>query len=84
VKPASVSATEAPCLVKTQPPFFRSPGSSRKYVFQPQYDTSIPEDQRFAKASPSGKFEIMVDNPAVHDQFKVGQAYYFDATPVPA
>jgi hypothetical protein len=26
---------------------------SKKYIFRPEYDTSIPEDQRFAKASPS-------------------------------
>lgn len=55
---------------------------TRKFTFTPQYDTSIPEDQRFAKASPSGKFEIYVDNPAV--DWQVGQFYYFDASPVPA
>ena len=54
----------------------------RKYKFAPQYDTSIPEDQRFAKASPSGEFTIYVDNPEVHKEWKVGQYYYFDATPV--
>ena len=57
---------------------------SKKYIFSPQYDTSIPEDARFAKASPSGRFEIMVDNPAAQAQFEVGKAYYFDAVPVPA
>jgi hypothetical protein len=57
---------------------------SKRFVFTPQYDTSIPEGARFAKASPSGKFEIMVDNPAAQAQFKVGQFYYFDGTPVPA
>lgn len=58
-------------------------GGGAKYVFTPQYDTSIPEDERFAKASPSGKFEIYIDNPAAQAQFKVGGYYYFDATPVP-
>jgi hypothetical protein len=54
----------------------------KKYIFRPEYDTSIPEDQRFAKASPSGEFTITVDNPAVDAQFKVGEFYYFDVTPV--
>ena len=57
---------------------------SQKFIFSPQYDTSIPEDQRFQKASPSGRFEITVDNPAAQAFFKIGQCYYFDATPVPA
>lgn len=55
----------------------------KKYIFRPEYDTTIPEDQRFAKASPSGEFTITVDNPAVDEQFIVGNYYYFDVTPVP-
>ena len=51
------------------------------YEFTPQYDTSIPEDQRFAKYSPSGLFTMFVDNPAV--SFALGQAYYVDFSPVP-
>ncbi|MGH7132697.1 MAG: hypothetical protein ACREJO_12195 [Phycisphaerales bacterium] len=61
------------------------PNGGKNYTFRPQYDTSIPEDQRFAKASPSGEFKIFVDNPTAQAQFKVGEFYYFDATPcVPA
>jgi hypothetical protein len=55
----------------------------KKFIFSPQYDTSIPEDARFAKASPSGRFEIQVDNPAAVEQFTLGQAYYVDFTPAP-
>src|SRR5438477_214920 len=29
---------------------------TQEFTFKPNYDTSIPEDQRFAKASPSGEF----------------------------
>lgn len=54
--------------------------SGRKFVFEPRYDESIPEDQRFAKSSPSGKFEIYVDNPSVN--FAAGAPYYIDITPV--
>ena len=53
----------------------------RKLVFRPQYDPTIAEDQRFAKASPSGEFTIWVDNPAAAEFFKVGEFYYFDAFP---
>jgi hypothetical protein len=54
---------------------------SRTLVFRPQYDTTIPEDQRFSKATPSGEFKMQVDNPAALEQLKLGQAYYFDITP---
>jgi hypothetical protein len=60
------------------------PWGSKRFVFRPEYDTSIPEDQRFAKSSPTGEFTILVDNPAAQEKFKVGEYYYFDATPVTA
>ena len=59
------------------------PSGGQRFKFVPNYDTSIPEDQRFAKASPSGEFTIYVDNPSAQEQFKVGEFYYFDAIPVP-
>lgn len=55
--------------------------TSVKYTFAPQYDQEIPEDQRFAKASPSGEMWIQVDNPAA--SFELGEYYYLDFTPVP-
>lgn len=58
--------------------------TSRTLKFSPQYDTSIPDDARFAKASPNGSFVIQVDNPSALAYFKIGQAYYFDATECPA
>lgn len=55
---------------------------TRKFVFTAVYDPAIPDDQRFAKSSPSGTFEIVVTNPAVN--WQAGESYYFDVTPVPA
>lgn len=46
----------------------------------PQYDQSIPEDQRFAKATPSGEFWMQVDNPAAAEALELGAAYYVDLT----
>ena len=54
----------------------------KTYHFQPQYDNTIHEDVRFAKASPSGQFKILIDNEAAQAQFEVGKFYYFDASPV--
>jgi uncharacterized DUF497 family protein len=54
---------------------------SKRFVFKPQYDTSIEEDRRFAKASPDGRFEIVVDNPSAAEQFNLGAFYYVDFTP---
>lgn len=55
--------------------------TAKNLKFSCTYDTSIPEDQRFQKATPSGSFEMLVDNPAALDQFNLGDFYYVDFTP---
>lgn len=57
--------------------------TSKRLKFMAQYDSTIPEDQRFQKATPTGEFSMSVDNPAALDQFELGKAYYFDITPAP-
>lgn len=52
--------------------------ANRVYEFQAMYDPNLPEDQRYAKATPTGKLEITVDNPAV--AFTPGKSYYLDFT----
>ena len=54
----------------------------RTYRFTPQYDPTVPEDQRYAQATPIGELRIQVDNPNV--SFEPGKAYYLDFTPVDA
>lgn len=55
-------------------------GTSAKTIkFSPMYDTSIPEDQRYSTATPSGELSMYVDNPAV--SFELGKQYYLDFTP---
>lgn len=46
--------------------------------FEAQYDSSIPEDQRFQTATPSGFCELQIDNPAAIEQFELGEDYYVD------
>ncbi len=53
---------------------------ARELEFTPQYDTSIPEDERFAKFTPQGSFKMLVDNPAVLEKLELGKQYYFDIT----
>jgi hypothetical protein len=52
---------------------------SRVYKFQAMYDPEIPEDLRYAQATPSGSLEMTVDNPSA--QFTVGAYYYLDFEP---
>lgn len=52
---------------------------TRSYEFLAMYDPETPEDQRYAKATPSGSLTIQVDNPAV--VFEPGKSYYLDFTP---
>lgn len=56
---------------------------SKTLKFYTSYDQTIPEDQRFMKATPSGTIEMLVDNPAALEQFKIGESYYVDFTPAP-
>lgn len=49
--------------------------------FETRYDDTIPEDQRFQKATPVGHAELMIDNPAALAQFEIGKDYYVDSTP---
>jgi hypothetical protein len=51
-------------------------------ILEPRYDRSIPEDVRFLVATPSGRMEMRIDNPAALAQFIPGQAFYVDFTPI--
>lgn len=55
--------------------------TSKKLRFDTIYDQSIPEDQRFQKATPSGHCELQIDNPAALAQFEIGCDYFVDFTP---
>ena len=53
------------------------PGS-REYHFDAVCADEVPENQRFHKATPSGKLSMYVDN---HDvSFEPGKSYYLDFT----
>ena len=58
-------------------------GWSKEVELTTIYDQSIPEDQRFHKATPSGKITMQIDNPAALDQFKLGTSFYADFTALP-
>jgi hypothetical protein len=51
---------------------------SRRYVFQAVCDDGTPENQRFAKYTPSGRFEMVCNNPTVHERLQMGKVYYFE------
>ncbi len=57
-------------------------GSSRTIKLSAVYDQSIPEDQRFAQATPSGELTIYVNNPAAIEQLPIGKSFYLDLVPV--
>lgn len=59
-----------------------NPDTNRQYVLRAVYDHSIPENERFTRATPWGELKMQVSNPAA--QFEVGKSYYLDFTPVEA
>lgn len=63
--------------------------SSEKLVFNPVCAKAygpdgVDEDNTFARFSPSGEFQLQVTNPDLLGQFKPGEKYYVDFTPVTA
>jgi hypothetical protein len=58
-------------------------GGRRRVTFETRYDTSIPEDRRFQKATPTGHMVLDVDNPAVFDFLQPGTDYYLDLSGAP-
>lgn len=46
------------------------------------YDESTAENRRFAKATPSGKLEIIISTPEALSEFELGREFYLDFTPV--
>lgn len=52
-----------------------------RLVFAPEYDGTIEEQRRFCDATPTGRFEMEVNNDAALDQLHLGEDYYFDITP---
>ena len=61
---------------------YAGPYGYTEVVLSPQYDMSIPEDQRYAKATPMGQISLTIDNPAASEQLALGKAFYVDFTPV--
>lgn len=55
---------------------------SKEIFLTPQYDTSIPEDQRYSKATPSGEIRLQIDNPSAAAYLKPGTQFYVDFTSV--
>lgn len=58
------------------------PQTGRQFTFTAVYDTSTPENKRFATATPYGEVKMNVSNPDV--SFEYGKEYYLDLTPVEA
>jgi hypothetical protein len=63
---------------------YGAPEPERKLRFDCVYDSAKnPEDVGFTKATPTGSAEFRIDNPDALAQFKVGEYYYVDFSPVP-
>ena len=58
------------------------PNGLKTIVLHAVYDDGIPENQRFAQATPSGTVEITINNPPASDVFKHGQEFYVDFSPI--
>ncbi len=55
-------------------------GNQVEVTLMPQYDEDIQEEQRFAKATPSGSIQLYVDNPPAENSLELGKLFYVDFT----
>jgi hypothetical protein len=58
------------------------PSTAVEVTLTPQYDQSIEEDKRFAKATPSGTIQLYIDSPPASDYLALGKVFYVDFTEV--
>ena len=56
--------------------------SQKTIVLTPEYDQKIAEDVSFQKATPTGRMEMQIDNPAAIERMPIGKVFYVDFTPV--
>jgi len=47
------------------------------------YDSTIPEDKAFQKATPWGEISMDIGNPAALEQLQIGAYVYVDFTVIP-
>lgn len=47
-----------------------------------EYDSALPEDQRFSKFTPSGEMKFSLKNPALDGFFQPGKTYLITIEPV--
>jgi len=58
----------------------RITGGGEQSVLQAVTDDGTPENESFWNATPSGRLEISITNPAAQGFFSPGTAYYLDFT----
>ena len=70
-------------LKRVEKTVFQGQTNGAHLIFSAQYDETLPEDQRFAQATPNAEFKMHVDNPAALEFLQKGTAaFYVDFTPV--
>ncbi len=50
----------------------------KRLVLETRYDPSVLEDVAFTKHTPTGRLDVVIDNPRVTGAFKVGDLVYVD------
>ena len=51
---------------------------AKRVVLETRYDSTVAEDRAFTKYTPSGRLDVIIDNPSVIEQLVVGAFVYID------
>lgn len=55
---------------------------AKRVVFETRYDNTVVEDRVLTKYTPSGRMDVIIDNPAVTGRLAVGDVVYIDITKI--
>jgi hypothetical protein len=56
--------------------------SAAQIKLEAVYDPSLPEDVRYAEATPTGTIVMYVNNPSAVEALELGKGFYVDFVPV--
>jgi len=56
--------------------------TAKRLVLETRYDNTVAEDQAFTKYTPTGRMDVVIDNPNVTSQLNVGDHVYIDITKI--
>lgn len=79
--PANTADPDDGSVTRSNRTDFESTGVPVREITMSAVCDGSEENKSFATSTPTGSITFVLNNPALEDEFKPGQAYYLDFTP---